>query len=354
MTRRKLGRGILAEELGRRLRALRPRPTNVHLVLDRWAEPAVGAALERALEEAGLPWTRHAVRGGEAVKELGRAERLCRAMVRAGADRSSFVLAAGGGASTDLAGFCAAVLLRGVRWGVIPTTLLAMVDAGLGGKTAVDLPEGKNLIGAFHPPEFLVADLQALRTLPEREWSNGLGEAVKTALLAGPRLVKLLEEASAAELRRAGGRMEQLVRACQRHKAAVVARDPRDGGERKLLNLGHTFGHALETAAGPRRLAHGEAVGLGLLCAVRLSADQGLCDPDFPGRVERLLRRARLPLEYPGRLPAPATLRALLRRDKKAAAGGLELILPLGPGQALLVTGVAAAEAERALRRALG
>ena len=353
MTRRVLGRGILAAELARRLRALRPRPSSVQLVLDRGAEPAVGAALERALAASGLPWRRHALSGGERIKTLAQAESLSRAMVRAGVDRDAFVLAVGGGATSDLAGFVAATLLRGVRWGVVPTSLLALVDAGLGGKTAVDLPEGKNLVGAFHPPVFLLGELGALRTLPEREWSSGLGEVVKTALLAGPTMLRTLEQATPAELRRAGATVGKLVAACQRHKAAVVAADPRDADERMLLNLGHTFGHALETAAGPRRLSHGEAVGLGLRCAVRLAVEQELCDPSLEERVTRLLRRCRLPLSYPGPLPARAELLRLLRRDKKAADGGLQLVLPLAPGTAILVAGVSASETEAALRRTL-
>ena len=352
MSNHACGRGVVAARLPARLRAARA--SSVHVVLDRGAEPVLGTTLRRTLDGVGLPWQLHRLTGGENAKSLAGVERLARALVRAGVDRRALVVAVGGGACSDLTGLTAAVLLRGVRWGVVGTTLLSAVDAGLGGKTAVDLPEGKNLLGAFHAPEFVLAELAALRTLPKREWRSGHGELVKTAMLAGEPLLRRVERARPAELRRAGSALESVVRACQRHKAAVVARDPREAEERKLLNLGHTFGHAFETAAGPRRLAHGEAVALGLRCALRLAAGEGLCDPAYAARVERLLDRLGLPTEIPGGMPSAARLAGLMARDKKADAGGLDLVLPIAPGEALLVRGVAPRDAAAAARRLLG
>jgi len=344
-------RGALRDRLPARLRAARP--SSVHLVLDRGAAPAADAPLVRVLDASGLPWHRHVVPGGERVKTLTEVERLARRMVRAGIDRRALVLAVGGGATSDLAGLTAAIALRGVRWGVVGTTLLSAVDAALGGKTAVDLPEGKNLVGAFHAPEFVLVDPRLLSGLPAREWSSGLGEVVKTAMLAGEPLLKRLEKARPADLRRPGATLEAVLRACMRHKAAVVARDPREADERKLLNLGHTFGHALEAAAGPRRLRHGEAVALGLRCALRLADAEGVCAQGYATRVEALLDRLGLPETVPGGMPPRARLTTLMARDKKASDGRLDLILPVAPAEAVLVSGVAPREAADALRRLL-
>lgn len=351
MTSTVCGRGLIAARLAARLRGLKP--SSVHVVLDGRAAAAVEPALIRALKSQASEWTIYRVSGGERVKTLAAVERLARKMVRTGVDRRAVLLAVGGGATSDLTGTLAALLLRGLRWGVVGTTLLSAVDAGSGGKTAVDLPEGKNLLGRFHPPEFLLAELGALRTLPSREIQSGLGEVVKTAMLAGPALLRRLEKARPAELRRAGTVLEGVVRACMRHKAAVVAADPEDHGERKQLNLGHSFGHALETAANGR-LAHGEAVALGLRCSLALSVEQELCSPAYAARIEAQLDRLGLPDRYPGKLPTAARLRTLLSRDKKADGGRLELVLPLGPGNNILLAGVTPAEAAAAIRRRLG
>ncbi len=351
MTSTLCGRGLIAGRLAARLRSLKP--SSVHVVLDGRAAAAVESALIRALKSQPVEWTIYRVPGGERVKTMATVERLARKMVRAGVDRRSVLLAVGGGATSDLTGTLAALLLRGLRWGVVGTTLLSAVDAGSGGKAAVNLPEGKNLLGRFHPPEFVLAELGALRTLPAREIQSGLGEVVKTAMLAGPALLRRLEKARPAELRRAGTVLEAVVRACMRHKAAVVATDPEDHGERKLLNLGHSFGHALETAASGR-LAHGEAVALGLRCSLGLSVEQELCSPAYAARIEAQLDRLGLPDSYPGKLPTAARLRTLLIRDKKADDGRLELVLPLGPGRNILVAGVTPAEAAAAIRRRLG
>lgn len=345
----RFGRGLLASALARELR--RARPSAVFALLDPGAR-AAAAPLRKALATAGAPHRVFAAPRGEARKTWEQAGALVQRLIRAGLDRRGLVVAVGGGVCSDLTGFAAATALRGVRWGACPTTLLAMADAALGGKTAVDLPEGKNLAGAFWFPEFVIADVDLLRGLPAREWSCGLGEIVKSALLDGEAALRRLERAPAAALRRPSAQLEAAARAAAALKLRVVRADPREGGERALLNLGHTFGHALETAAGPRRLAHGEAVALGLLVAVRFAAARGLASEDYAARVERLLARCRLPLRYPARLPSPARLAALLVRDKKSKSGRLDLILPLAPGRAAIVSGATPAEAAAAILEA--
>ncbi|MEK7863379.1 MAG: 3-dehydroquinate synthase family protein [Chloroflexota bacterium] len=347
------GRGTLRRELARVLQALEPAPSGVFVVLDRGAAKIARAPVEAAVRDAGLEVRVLAAPHGEARKTWEAAGSLVRSLVRAGCDRRALVLGVGGGVCTDLAGFAAALIGRGVRWGACPTTLLGMADAALGGKTAVNLPEGKNLAGAFHFPEFVIADTGVLRTLPEREWSCGLGEVVKSAMLEGEAALGRLERAPRATLRRPSPALLQAVRTAAALKMKLVRADPREKGERALLNLGHTFGHALETSAGARRLAHGEAVALGLLVAVRLSARQGLAAPGYADRVEALLARCGLPLRYPGVLPSAARLTALLARDKKASSRRLDLILPLAAGHNVIVSGVAPAEAARAIRDSL-
>ncbi len=261
----------------------------------------------------------HALRGGEEAKSLGAVERLWREL-RLGRDGT--IVAFGGGCTTDMAGFAAATYLRGVRWVAVPTTLVGQVDAAIGGKTAINLPEGKNLVGAFHWPERTAIDRALLETLPPVEQRAGMAEVVKTGLLAGEPLWELSEP--------------DVVRRCAAFKATVCLRDPADEGERAMLNLGHTFAHALE-AASSYELPHGEAVALGLLAALRLS---GLHDE--AAQVEELLQ--------PARPAVDADLAwAALERDKKARGGRVRLVLLEAPGQAR--TGVELPEGD--VRRAL-
>jgi 3-dehydroquinate synthetase/shikimate kinase len=238
----------------------------------------------------------HALRGGEEAKSLGAVERIWRELRL---DRHGTIVAFGGGCTTDSAGFAAATYLRGIRWVAVPTTLVGQVDAAIGGKTAVNLPEGKNLVGAFHWPVRTVIDPALLETLPERERRSGLAEVVKTGLLAGEPLWELA--------------LPELVRRCAAYKAAVCLRDPHERGERAMLNLGHTFAHALESAAGYDRLSHGEAVGLGLLAALRLSGLE-------TSAVEEVLA------PQPARVDRDAAW-AALARDKKARDGRPRLVL---------------------------
>jgi shikimate kinase/3-dehydroquinate synthase len=245
----------------------------------------------------------HLVPAGEAAKTVAEAERLWRALRL---DRASLLVAVGGGTTLDLAGFVAATYLRGIAWVAVPTTLVAQVDAAIGGKTAIDLPEGKNLVGAFHWPTRTVVDTSFLETLSERELRNGLAEVVKTGLLAGERLWEL--------------EREEQVRRCAAFKAGICLRDPYDRDVRNQLNLGHTFAHALEAATG-YALAHGEAVALGLLAALRLSGLE-----QEAAEVGELLR------PEPARVDRDDAWGALLR-DKKALGGLARLVLLDRPGE---------------------
>jgi shikimate kinase/3-dehydroquinate synthase len=249
----------------------------------------------------------HALRGGEDAKSIGAVERLWREL-RLG--REGTIVAFGGGCTTDAAGFAAATYLRGVGWVAVPTTLVGQVDAAIGGKTAVNLPEGKNLVGAFHWPVRTAIDPELLQTLPESERRAGMAEVVKTGLLAGETLWELPTE--------------ELVRRCASYKAALCLRDPHELGERTVLNLGHTFAHALEAAGDFRRLSHGEAVALGLLAALRLSGLETTA-------VEEVLQ------PQPVQVSRDAAW-AALARDKKARNGIPRLVLLEAPGKP--VTGV--------------
>jgi 3-dehydroquinate synthetase len=324
--------GLRNLELGlpRLIRALEP--TGVWVLLDRRAEPVVGTALQSALTRVGLPTRTFRFTAAERNKSLAQLEKLAGAFLRAGADRGGLILGVGGGITTDMAGFLAATLMRGCAWGAVPTTLLGMSDAALGGKTAVNLPEGKNLLGAFHQPAFVLADVSSLRTLPDREWGCGLGEVLKSGMIASPALLRRIEKTEPRAIRRAGSEALALARAAAGVKMKIVEADPLEGGQRKLLNLGHTFGHALETAAGPRKLAHGEAVGLGLICASRMSVDLGLARPAYAAQILALLERCGLPTRYPGRLPETAALSKLIGRDKKKSGKTVDVILPIRPG----------------------
>jgi 3-dehydroquinate synthetase len=256
----------------------------------------------------------HTVRAGEVAKTVAGAERLWRSL-RVGRDAT--LVAIGGGSTLDLAGFVAATYLRGVAWIAVPTTLVAQVDASIGGKTAVDLPEGKNLVGAFHWPTRTVIDTAFLETLPEEERANGLAEVVKAGLLAGEALWELP--------------VDEQVRRCASFKAAVCLRDPLDRGERGQLNLGHTFAHALEAASG-YSLPHGRAVALGLVAALRLSGLEREA-----GEIRELLGAE------PAVVDRDAAWRALLR-DKKSVHGRLRLVLLERPGAPRL--GVELSESE--------
>ncbi len=266
---------------------------------------------------------------GEDAKTLGTVEHLTRALAEWGLLRGDAIVAFGGGVVGDTAGFVAAVYHRGVDVVQVPTTLLAMVDAAIGGKTAVNLPEGKNLVGAFHQPRAVLADPAVLTTLSDREYRCGLGEVVKYALLGDTELAAMLEQRADAVLARDPAVLRAVIARCAAAKAAVVAADEFERtGVRAALNLGHTVGHALEREAA-YALAHGEAVAIGLVFAVHLACTLERVPPAEVDRVEQLLRALELPTTAPSGLRADDLL-TVMARDKKAA-GGLTFVLP-GPG----------------------
>ncbi len=303
-----------------------------------------GAALE-PLEAAARGATRLEVADGEPAKCLAEAERLWRALAAAGAKRDSVVAAFGGGSVGDLAGFVAATFLRGVELVQLPTTLLAQVDAAIGGKTAIDLPEAKNSVGCFHHPSWVVAESRFLATLPRRELRSGLVEAIKTAAALDGALLDRIDRDLPALLAGEPAALAPVAAAAARAKARLVESDPEEAGARQLLNLGHTLGHALETAAGYGRLRHGDAVAHGLRFALRLAAPRGL-DAGFGRRLSALIDR----LEVPP-LPRldPGALLELMARDKKARAAGLTWVLPIAPGRAERIAGIPWAEVEARL-----
>ena len=282
------------------------------------------------------------IAAGEASKSLDGFAELLRELADIQATRDACVFALGGGVVGDLAGFAAACWMRGIDVVQLPTTLLAMVDSSVGGKTAIDLAQGKNLVGAFHPPRAVFADTATLRTLPGRELRAGFAEVIKYgAIMDAPFLDWLDAHADALLARDDAALAEAIARSCT-HKAAIVARDPREHGERALLNFGHTFAHAIEAEqgyAGGDGMNHGEAVAAGMLLAARLSAVLGLATAADAERLHRLLDRFGLPAALPPGLAAEALL-ARMRLDKKAAATGLRFVLWKGPGAAQLVADV--------------
>jgi len=261
---------------------------------------------------------------GEGGKTLLQIQRAASGLLAGGATRGSLVVALGGGAVTDAAGFLAATFMRGVSWAAVPTTLLGMVDAALGGKTAVNLPLAKNAVGAFFPPIAVLSDPSSLSTLPPRQLRSGLGEVAKYAALR-PELFDRVQKAA-----RAGRADAGLVAACARIKLEIVERDPLEKGERKLLNLGHTFGHGVEAAGSFMRYTHGESVAIGLVFAFRLARALGRVDSGAVDAMEDMLGAAGLPV----RITPPIGRRAvrLMGFDKKRTAGGLRWVLPSGRG----------------------
>ncbi len=290
---------------------------------------------------------------GEPTKSFAGLERLTSELLASGVERGGLIVALGGGVIGDLAGFAAGVLKRGIAFAQVPTTLLAQVDSSVGGKTAINVRAGKNLVGLFHQPRIVIADTALLSTLPRRELLAGYAEVVKYGALGDRAFFDWLEAHGAEAL---GGDEAAMVRAVAtscRMKAAIVARDERETGERALLNLGHTFGHALEAATGySERLLHGEGVAIGMVLAFRLSAALGLCPAADADRVARHLKSLGLPTsiaDIPGARPSVDALVAHMRHDKKATGGRIAFVLARGIGE----TFVTAEVPDEALRRVL-
>ncbi|MBE2295466.1 MAG: 3-dehydroquinate synthase [Phycisphaerales bacterium] len=276
---------------------------------------------------------------GEQYKTLAVLDEVFTALLQHRFDRNCTIIALGGGVVGDMAGFAAACYQRGVHFIQIPTTLLAQVDSSVGGKTAVNHPLGKNMIGAFYQPRCVLADTDTLATLPDRELSAGLAEVIKYGLIRDLPFLEWLEANLDALLAREGSALSEAIERSCRNKAEIVAADERETGERALLNLGHTFGHAIETGTGYGTWLHGEAVALGMVLAAELSARLGWLSEKQVERIRTLLDRARLPLAPPPDLSADDFLR-LMAVDKKVKDGQLRLILPRGLGQSIIADDV--------------
>lgn len=272
---------------------------------------------------------------GEQEKRLESMLPIVDTLLTHGFSRDCEIIALGGGVIGDLAGFVAATYQRGVGYVQIPTTLLAMVDSSVGGKTGVNHPRGKNMIGAFHQPRAVIADLQALETLPLRELRAGMAEVIKYALLGDPDFIDWLERHIDAAMARDPEALADIVERCCRHKAAIVAADEREAGQRALLNLGHTFGHAIESAKGYGDWLHGEAIAAGMCMAARLSARLGWIPPADRDRAIALIARAGLPSEPPADI-TPETFRSFMARDKKNRHGEQRLVLLRALGDAIV------------------
>jgi 3-dehydroquinate synthase len=306
----------------------------VALVTNTTLLPLYAARLAESLHRAGLAAHTIALPDGEAHKSFDGLNLIYDALLGAAFDRKSCIVALGGGVVGDMAGFAAATYQRGIPFIQIPTTLLAQVDSSVGGKTAINHPRGKNMIGAFHQPLAVFADTDTLRTLPDRELIAGLAEVIKYGLIRDPAFLAWLESnMSALRLRDSAALTHAICESC-RNKAEVVARDELETGERALLNFGHTFGHAIEGALGFGVWLHGEAVGAGMLLAAMLSQELGHLTTQDVSRVARLLRAAGLPLKLP-EIPAE-TLLGFMAVDKKNEGGRIRLILLRKLGEAYI------------------
>ena len=311
-----IGSGLIAGAGGRIAAALPG--ARVGVVTDETVARLHLEALTRALRAGGVEAVPIVVPPGEGSKSFASLQHVVEALLAARLERGDAVAAFGGGVVGDLAGFAAAIARRGMRLVQIPTTLLAQVDSSVGGKTGINTRHGKNLVGAFHQPRLVLADLDVLDTLPPREFAAGYAEVVKTAVIAGGDLWARVTGGEAVD--------ERMIVGCVRAKLAIVARDERDEGPRQALNLGHTVGHAIETATGYGRYRHGEAVGLGLLAALRLSGRD-----DLRGQVADLLARAGLPTALSG--VEPQVVVDAAAGDKKRRGGQIGFVLVDAPGK---------------------
>jgi 3-dehydroquinate synthase len=342
-----VGSGLLARA-GSELAPILRRPDAI-IVTDAnlAATPHLGV-LERSLEAAGIACPRIVLPPGEATKSMAQLGDLLEELLDQGVDRASTIVAFGGGVVGDLAGFAAAILLRGLDCVQVPTTLLAQVDSAIGGKTGINTRHGKNLVGAFHQPRLVLADTAVLASLPPRELRAGYAEVVKYGLIDRPDFFAWLEAHGRDVIAGDGAAQQHAVLESCRAKAAVVAADEREGGVRALLNLGHTFAHGLEAACGyGDELLHGEAVALGMVLAFDLSVRLGLCPATDADRVRTHLAAVGLPVTL-GALKAEGsvveTLLTTMGHDKKAEAGRPRFVLTRGIGRAFAGAGVAPAE----------
>jgi 3-dehydroquinate synthase len=321
-------------------------PARCAIVTDRNVASFHLGALEAALGADGRLVGSIVLPPGEATKSFRELEPLCERLLETGLERGDLVVALGGGVIGDLAGFAAAILRRGVRFVQIPTSLLAQVDSSVGGKTGIDTPQGKNLIGAFHQPGLVLADTDVLGTLPERELRAGYAEVAKYGLLGDAPFFAWLEKNHPSVFALDPQPLTHAVETSVKAKAGIVGRDETEQGERALLNLGHTFGHAFEAWCGySDRLLHGEAISIGMCIAFRFSAAQGFCDAAAADRVAAHFTAVGLPTrisDIPGNKPDIEAMMKLMAQDKKVRHGKLTFILARGIGEAFIARDVPA------------
>jgi 3-dehydroquinate synthase len=267
----------------------------------------------------------------EAAKNLATVDRTCRELVRSGADRRALLVAVGGGVVGDVAGFVAASYSRGIGLVHVPTTLVAQVDSAIGGKTGVNLPEGKNLVGAFYPPKLVLADPELLSTLPVREFRSGIYEIIKYGVIGDASLFRFLEQKMDRILRRNAAALDFVIERSAAQKARVVSRDERESGLREILNFGHTFAHALESVTRYRKYLHGEAVGWGMIAASKLAVANGMFSPRDAGRLTGLIASVGPLPSWPG--VSASRLIAAMQADKKTRAGRVRFVVPTHIGE---------------------
>ncbi|MBW4708755.1 3-dehydroquinate synthase [Roseobacter sp. YSTF-M11] len=338
----RIGTGLLAQS-GREIAPLLPRP-KVSVLTDETVAALHLATLKAGLAAEGIEAAALALPAGEATKSWGPLEQSVGWLLDQKVERGDIVVALGGGVIGDLAGFAAAILRRGVRFVQMPTSLLAQVDSSVGGKTGINAAQGKNLIGAFHQPSLVLADTDVLGTLTPRDFLAGYGEVVKYGLLGDAGFFEWLEQQGPALAAGDMGARVEAVRRSVQMKADIVVRDETEQGDRALLNLGHTFGHALEAATGySDRLLHGEGVAIGCALAFELSSRMGLCAQEDPSRVRMHLKTMGMKTDIgdiPGDLPDADGLLALMSQDKKVVQGTLRFILARGIGQSFITSDV--------------
>ena len=304
---------------------------NPIVVTDEQVAKFHGESVLTSLRNAGFAPKIVTIPAGEAHKNLETIQTLWHGFLGHGLDRRSTVIALGGGVIGDMAGFAASTYMRGVDWVCIPTTLLSMVDAALGGKTGFDLPEGKNLIGSFYPPKLVLTDPQMLKTLPEAEFISGMAEVIKHGIIADPGLFDICAQG----LDCIKGELEQVVKRAMAVKIKIIEEDPYEKGFRAALNLGHTVGHAVELVS-KFQLRHGEAIAIGMVAEARLAEKLSLSRPGLSDRISRVLARSGLPIDIPSNLPRAEIVRAM-RVDKKKNAASIRFALPVDVGRVELV-----------------
>lgn len=344
------GRGVLSR-LGERLkRALDDscRESKVFVLIPPNVADLHLDQIAASLDAASIEWTEIALQDGDKEKSFDQAGRIVDTLAKRGAARDSIAIAMGGGVTGDLGGFAASIYMRGMTFVQVPTTLLAQVDASIGGKVGVNHTRAKNLLGNFYQPHLVLSDPCVLRTLDDREIANGMAEVVKTALLGSADLFRFIEKELERSSRapRQTAFLERCVLECAAIKAAIVERDPFEGGERRVLNLGHTLGHAFETLGEYGSLSHGQAVSIGMVAVAKIARGRALVDDDYVRRLSTTLERCGLPIAPPA--VEPKAFFDALNLDKKKKAGRLRFVLPAGFGATVIVDDVTVNEIEEA------